>query len=136
MHWAWLHACFLEVTESVHCRLPGAGAKDKLGLRMHGLIVGSPDKKRADPAVLRALCSHVLPSGKQEVQQLHLHASVPHPLDVHSLPLAVPNVSALAHDVQTDIALPSARQSDAQVPSKLLPGVHECLQMHAVPGNQ
>ena len=45
------------------------GAKDKLGLRVHGLIVGSPDKKRADPAVLRALCSHVLPSGKQEVRQ-------------------------------------------------------------------
>ena len=45
-----------------------AGAKDKLGLRVHGLIVGSPDKKRADPAVLRSLCSHVLPSGKQEVR--------------------------------------------------------------------
>ena len=34
---------------------------------MHGLIVGSPEKKRADPAVLRSLCSHVLPSGKMEV---------------------------------------------------------------------
>ena len=44
-----------------------AGAKEKLGLRVHGLIVGSPEKKRADPAVLRSLCSHVLPSGKMEV---------------------------------------------------------------------
>lgn len=34
---------------------------------MHGLIVGSPEKKRADPAVLRSLCSHTLPSGKNEV---------------------------------------------------------------------
>lgn len=44
-----------------------AGAKDRLGLRVHGLIVGSPEKKKADPAVLRALCSHTLPSGKHEV---------------------------------------------------------------------
>ena len=44
-----------------------SGAKDKLGLRVHGLIVGSPEKKRADPAVLRSLCSHTLPSGKNEV---------------------------------------------------------------------
>lgn len=45
-----------------------AGAKDKLSLRVHGLIVGSPEKKRADPAVLRALCSHIVPSsGKLEV---------------------------------------------------------------------
>jgi len=45
-----------------------SGAKDKLALRVHGLIVGSPDKKKADPAVLRGLCSHVLPvSGKVEV---------------------------------------------------------------------
>ena len=36
-------------------------------LRVHGLIVGSPEKKRADPAVLRSLCSHTLPSGKNEV---------------------------------------------------------------------
>lgn len=50
------------------------GATDKLGpcrpsrrLRVHGLIVGSPEKKRADPAVLRGLCSHTLPSGKNEV---------------------------------------------------------------------
>lgn len=34
---------------------------------MHGLIVGTPNKKRADPAVLRGLCSHTLPSGKNEV---------------------------------------------------------------------
>ncbi len=44
-----------------------AGAKDKLSLRVHGLIVGSPEKKRADPAVLRSLCSQVLPNGKMEV---------------------------------------------------------------------
>lgn len=44
-----------------------SGAKDKLGLRVHGLIVGSPEKKKADPAVLRSLCSNILPNGKQEV---------------------------------------------------------------------
>jgi hypothetical protein len=44
-----------------------SGAKEKLGLRVHGLIVGSPDKKRADPAVLRALCTNYLPSGKVEL---------------------------------------------------------------------
>uniref|UniRef100_A0A7S0RJC1 VWFA domain-containing protein n=1 Tax=Chlamydomonas leiostraca TaxID=1034604 RepID=A0A7S0RJC1_9CHLO len=44
-----------------------AGAKDKLSLRVHGLVVGSPDKKRADPAVLRGLCTAVLPNGKVEV---------------------------------------------------------------------
>ena len=44
-----------------------AGAKEKLSLRVHGLIVGSPEKKRADPAVLRSLCSQVLPNGKMEV---------------------------------------------------------------------
>lgn len=36
---------------------------------MHGLIVGSPEKRRADPAVLRGLCSHTLPSGKNEVRR-------------------------------------------------------------------
>ena len=36
---------------------------------MHGLIVGSPEKKRADPAVLRGLCSHTLPNGKNEVRR-------------------------------------------------------------------
>ena len=30
-----------------------SGAKEKLGLRVHGLIVGTPEKQRADPAVLR-----------------------------------------------------------------------------------
>ena len=45
----------------------GPGAKDKLALRVHGLIVGAPEKQRADPAVLRSLCSHVLPSGHLEV---------------------------------------------------------------------
>lgn len=44
-----------------------SGAKDKLGLRVHGLIVGSPEKKRADPAVLRALCTAYLPNGRSEV---------------------------------------------------------------------
>ena len=44
-----------------------AGAKDKMGLRVHGLIVGSPEKKRSDPAVLRSICSSILPSGKSEV---------------------------------------------------------------------
>lgn len=44
-----------------------SGAKAKLGLRVHGLIVGSPEKKKADPAVLRALCSHTLPNGRHEV---------------------------------------------------------------------
>ena len=44
-----------------------AGAKDKLGLRVHGLIVGSPEKKRSDPAVLRALCTNLLPNGCNEL---------------------------------------------------------------------
>ena len=44
-----------------------SGAKEKLGLRVHGLIIGSPEKKRADPAVLRSLCSNVLPNGKQQI---------------------------------------------------------------------
>jgi hypothetical protein len=44
-----------------------AGAKEKLGLRVHGLVVGSPEKQRADPAVLRALCTSTLPNGKVEV---------------------------------------------------------------------
>lgn len=45
----------------------GSGAKDKLGLRVHGLIVGSPEVKKADPAVLRSLCSGILPNGRTEV---------------------------------------------------------------------
>jgi len=45
-----------------------SGAKDKLGLRVHGLIVGSPEKKRSDPAVLRSICSSILPNGKNEVR--------------------------------------------------------------------
>lgn len=45
-----------------------SGAKDKLSLRVHGLIVGSPEAKKADPAVLKSLCSHIVPgSGKLEV---------------------------------------------------------------------
>lgn len=63
---------YLQVSDG-ELRQPGqevmvklSGAKDKLGLRVHGLIVGSPEKKRADPAVLRALCTNVLPSGHHE----------------------------------------------------------------------
>ena len=33
---------------------------------MHGLIVGSPEVKKADPAVLRSLCSGILPNGRTE----------------------------------------------------------------------
>ncbi|KAG2436957.1 hypothetical protein HXX76_006473 [Chlamydomonas incerta] len=51
-----------------------AGAKEALGLRVHGLVVGSPEKKRADPAVLRALCTNYLPSGKVE-QLVHTFES-------------------------------------------------------------
>lgn len=43
-----------------------AGAKDKLGLRVHRLIVGTPEVKKADPAVLRSLCSGILPNGHIE----------------------------------------------------------------------
>ncbi|GAB4823718.1 hypothetical protein N2152v2_010764 [Parachlorella kessleri] len=55
-----------------------SGAKDKLSLRVHGLIVGSPEKKKADPAVLRALCSQMLPNGKNEtlVHEFESWASV------------------------------------------------------------
>jgi hypothetical protein len=44
-----------------------SGAKEKLGLRVHGLIIAAPDKKRADPAVLRGLCTNYLPNGKTEM---------------------------------------------------------------------
>jgi hypothetical protein len=43
-----------------------SGAKEKLSLRVHGLVIGSPEKQRADPAVLRALCTNYLPNGKVE----------------------------------------------------------------------
>jgi uncharacterized protein with von Willebrand factor type A (vWA) domain len=44
-----------------------SGAKEKLGLRVHGLVLGSPEEKRADPAVLRSLCTQVVPNtGKVE----------------------------------------------------------------------
>lgn len=44
-----------------------SGAKEKLGLRVHGLILGTPEEKRADPAVLRSLCTQIIPnSGKTE----------------------------------------------------------------------
>eukprot|EP00798_Chlamydomonas_sp_ICE-L_P011915 gene11915-15016_t len=43
-----------------------SGAKDKLSLRVHGLIIGAPEKKKADPAVLRSLCTNYLPNGKIE----------------------------------------------------------------------
>ena len=69
----WANSDILLVSDG-ELRQPGqdimrklSGAKDKLGLRVHGLIVGSPEKKRADPAVLRALCSQTLPSGKNEM---------------------------------------------------------------------
>jgi uncharacterized protein with von Willebrand factor type A (vWA) domain len=68
----WANSDILLVSDG-ELRQPGgdvmrklSGAKDKLALRVHGLIVGSPEAKRADPAVLRSLCSHVLPSGKKE----------------------------------------------------------------------
>ena len=69
----WANSDILLVSDG-ELRQPGgdvmrklSGAKDKLSLRVHGLILGSPEKKRADPAVLRGLCSHVLPnSGKIE----------------------------------------------------------------------
>ncbi|KAL6765729.1 hypothetical protein V8C86DRAFT_2448564 [Haematococcus lacustris] len=69
----WANSDILLVSDG-ELRQPGpdimrklSGAKDKLGLRVHGLVVGSPEKKRADPAVLRSLCSAVLPNGKTEV---------------------------------------------------------------------
>lgn len=65
--------CPMQLLADGELRQPGpeimqklSGAKEKLGLRVHGLIVGSPEKKRADPAVLRALCTNYLPNGKVE----------------------------------------------------------------------
>ena len=70
--WSQLDTSFLHPADG-ELRQPGpeimqklSGAKEKLGLRVHGLIVGSPEKKRADPAVLRALCTNYLPNGKVE----------------------------------------------------------------------
>lgn len=69
----WANSDILLVSDG-ELRQPGpdimrklSGAKDKLGLRVHGLIIGSPEKQRADPAVLRALCTNYLPNGKVEV---------------------------------------------------------------------
>lgn len=72
---AWANSDVLIVSDG-ELRQPGvdimralAGAKDKLGLRVHGLVVGAPDDdapRRADPAVLRSLCACVLPNGKVE----------------------------------------------------------------------
>ena len=45
-----------------------SGAKEKLGLRVHGLIVGTPEQQRSDPAVLRSLCTNYLQNGKTEVR--------------------------------------------------------------------
>lgn len=61
-----------------------SGAKEKLGLRVHGLIVGTPEKQRSDPAVLRhkyhssvnqclvwstrSLCTNYLRNGKTEIR--------------------------------------------------------------------
>ncbi|KAF6255953.1 hypothetical protein COO60DRAFT_1296414 [Scenedesmus sp. NREL 46B-D3] len=68
----WANSDILLVSDG-ELRQPGpevmqklSGAKEKLGLRVHGLIIGSPEKKRADPAVLRALCTNYLPNGKVE----------------------------------------------------------------------
>ncbi|GBF95418.1 hypothetical protein Rsub_08380 [Raphidocelis subcapitata] len=68
----WANSDILLVSDG-ELRQPGheimrklAGAKDKLALRVHGLIIGSPEKQRADPAVLRALCTSYLPNGKVE----------------------------------------------------------------------
>jgi hypothetical protein len=50
-----------------------AGAKEALALRVHGLVVGAPSSdapRRADPAVLRSLCTSRVPgdrSGRTEV---------------------------------------------------------------------
>lgn len=68
----WANSDILLVSDG-ELRQPGpeimqklSGAKEKMGLRVHGLIIGSPEKKRADPAVLRALCTNYLPNGKVE----------------------------------------------------------------------
>jgi hypothetical protein len=50
-----------------------AGAKEALALRVHGLVVGAPQDdapRRADPAVLRSLCTSRVPgdrAGRTEV---------------------------------------------------------------------
>ncbi|KAF5826843.1 hypothetical protein DUNSADRAFT_1887 [Dunaliella salina] len=69
----WANSDILLVSDG-ELRQPGSevmrklsGAKDKLSLRVHGLIIGSPEKKRADPAVLRGLCTSTLPNGKTEL---------------------------------------------------------------------
>ena len=69
---AWANSDILIVSDG-ELRQPGqdvmrklAGAKDKLGLRVHGLVVGAPGKQRADPAVLRALCTSIAPNGRSE----------------------------------------------------------------------
>lgn len=68
----WANSDILLVSDG-ELRQPGgeimrklSGAKQGLSLRVHGLILGSPEKQRADPAVLRGLCSHTLPNGKNE----------------------------------------------------------------------
>ncbi|KAI8463939.1 MAG: hypothetical protein J3K34DRAFT_455000 [Monoraphidium minutum] len=69
----WANSDILLVSDG-ELRQPGpeimrklSGAKEKLALRVHGLIIGSPEKQRADPAVLRALCTNYLPNGKVEM---------------------------------------------------------------------
>jgi uncharacterized protein with von Willebrand factor type A (vWA) domain len=68
----WANSDILLVSDG-ELRQPGgdimrklSGAKQGMGLRVHGLILGSPETKRADPAVLRGLCSQTLPNGKTE----------------------------------------------------------------------
>lgn len=68
----WANSDILLVSDG-ELRQPGqevmrklSGAKEKLGLRVHGLVLGTPQKQRADPAVLKSLCTNYLPNGKVE----------------------------------------------------------------------
>ncbi|GMH33678.1 hypothetical protein BSKO_01512 [Bryopsis sp. KO-2023] len=70
----WANSDILLVSDG-ELRQPGqeimrklAGAKEKLGLRVHGLIIGSPEERRSDPAVLRSLCTNYLSNGKTEIR--------------------------------------------------------------------
>eukprot|EP00803_Ostreobium_quekettii_P008826 evm.model.scf_2565.1 EVM.evm.TU.scf_2565.1 scf_2565:1050-6339(-) len=70
----WANSDILLVSDG-ELRQPGqeimrklAGAKEKLGLVVHGLIIGSPEKRRADPAVLKSLCTNYLANGKAELR--------------------------------------------------------------------
>lgn len=83
-----------------------AGAKDKLGLRVHGLIVGSPEKKRADPAVLRALCRRVL----ETYQALNPDPELPHRGHAHTACSALcRHMLSLVHRITNRHVLPSGK---------------------------